>query len=501
MKKILLVILDGFGEGPAGPGNAIKNAHTPHLDKLRAKYPFAILQSNGEAVGLVEGSMGGSEVGHFTMGAGRVTPQFLLDINRAIESGDFFHNAALKDAFDHAKAKKKPLHLLGMISDKGVHSHLNHLFALLEWAKKEELKDVYIHCIGDGRDVAERSIKTYLQKLQAKINELGVGKIATVVGRYYAMDRDQNWDRTEKAYKLMVLGQGDTFEDPQEAVDHFYQEDSKLTDYYLPPMLIDSDGLIKNEDAVIFFNYRTDRTRQLTAAFVDPDFDAFETPVHSLRFVCMGPYSDHAPIAFKTPIIKNNLADWLSKYHIKQLRIAETEKYAHVTYFFNSQIEHAKRGEDRVLVDSPKVPSYAEKPEMSAPEVTEKVVEALKNNRHRVIIVNYANCDLVGHSGNYEAAVKAVECIDECLGKVYEAATEMNFTLLITGDHGNADDMFYPDGSQRPAHSMNPVILLIADPQKSISSVADGGLADVAPTILKILNLPQPEEMTGKALI
>ena len=501
MNKVILTILDGFGEGPEGPGNAIKNANTPNLDRLRAEYPFGILQACGEAVGLTEGSMGGSEVGHFTMGAGRIIPQFLLAINRDIESGKFFENEALKGAFDYARTKGKALHLIGMISDKGVHSHIDHLFALLQWAKKEGLSDVYIHCIGDGRDVEERSIKTYLKQLQDKIAELGVGKIATIIGRYYSMDRDKNWDRTEVGYKLVTQGQGNQFEDPMAAIDHFYKTDPGLTDYYLPAILIDKEGLIKEEDAVIFFNYRTDRTRQLTAAFVHPTFTGFKKHINKVHFVCMGPYSDYAPIAYSVPEIKNNLAHWLSDHGVRQLRVAETEKYAHVTFFFNSQVEHQVKGEDRILIDSPKVPSYAEKPEMSAPAITHTILNSLSSGKHEVIIMNFANCDLVGHSGDYKATVTAVETIDDCIGQIQKKAMETGYTFMLTGDHGNADDMLYPDGSQKPAHSMNPVILLIADPEKKIKQVRDGGLADVAPTLLKILGLPQPEEMTGKSLI
>lgn len=501
MKKVLLVILDGFGEGPEGSGNAVKLAKTPHFDQLRRDYPFGILQACGEAVGLTEGSMGGSEVGHFTIGSGRITPQFLLAINRAIEDGSFFENPALKGAFDYAKTKNKPLHLLGMISDKGVHSHINHLFALLEWAKKCGLKNVYIHCIGDGRDVEERSIKTYLKQLQDKIDELGIGKIATVIGRYYSMDRDKNWDRTEVGYRLLTQGEGEAFEDPIKAVDHFYEKDKKLTDYYLPAILIDKEGLIKDKDAVIFFNYRTDRTRQLTAAFVHPTFMGFKKLIGKVWFVCMGPYSDFAPIAFNVPVIQNNLAQYLSHNGIKQLRCAETEKYAHVTYFFNSQVEHAVKNEDRVLIDSKKVPSYAQAPEMSAKEITHTIVNALNAGQHEVIIVNYANGDLVGHSGDLKATITAVETLDTSIGELYETAMKTGYTMMVTGDHGNADDMLYPDGSQKPAHSMNPVILLIADPEKEIKEVRDGGLADVAPTLLRILGLEKPSEMTGESLI
>ena len=500
-KKVLLVILDGFGEAPEGPGNAVTLAKTPNIDKLRKKYPFGILQTSGEAVGLIEGAMGGSEVGHFTMGAGRIVPQFLLAINRSIEDGSFFENSALSGAFNYVKEGNKKLHLLGMISDEGVHSHIDHLFALLEWAKKEGLKDVYIHCIADGRDVEERSIKEFLKKVQDKIDELGVGEIATIIGRYYSMDRDKNWNRTAEGYNLMTEGKGEVFDDWDKAIDHFYKKGPNLTDYYLPPILINKNGLVETGDAVIFFNYRTDRTRQLTAAFVDPDFKEFEKTIGDIHFVCMGPYSEIAPVAFDVPKIENNLAQWLSKNAIRQLRIAETEKYAHVTFFFNSQIEHRVPLEDRILVPSPKVPSYAEKPEMSAPEITEKVLLALHDSQHHVIIVNFANGDLVGHSGSLEAATKAVETLDECIGTIYNQAMKYNYTMLLTADHGNCDDMLYPDGSSKPAHSMNPVIFLAADPENKIKKVRNGGLADVAPTVLKLLDLPKTEEMTGESLI
>ncbi len=508
MKKTLLVILDGFGEAPAGPANAISLAKTPHLNELREKYPHSILQCTGEAVGLTEGAMGGSEVGHFTMGAGRVVPQFLLAINRAIKDGSFYENKALSDAYHYAKKSRayrqaggKKLHLMGMISDKGVHSDITHLFTLMEWAKKEEIEDVYIHCITDGRDVEERSVKRFLKTIEDKISELGIGKIATIIGRYYSMDRDRNWDRTVEGYRLTTQGKGEKFSGFNEAIDHFYKEDPKLTDYYLPPILIDKNGLIETGDAVIFFNYRTDRTKQLTAAFTDPDFTEFDKTIGDVHFVCMGPYSEIAPVAFRIPKVENNLATWLSKNAIPQLRAAETEKYAHVTFFFNSQVEHHVPLEDRILVHSPKVPSYDQKPEMSAPGVTEKVLLALHDSHHQVIIVNYANGDLVGHSGNLEASIKAVESIDECLGKLHEQAMKYGYTMLVTGDHGNCDEMKYPDGSQKPAHSMNPVMFLACDPEEKIKSVHDGGLADVAPTVLKLLEIDPPEEMTGKSLI
>ncbi|MFH0820826.1 MAG: 2,3-bisphosphoglycerate-independent phosphoglycerate mutase [Candidatus Peregrinibacteria bacterium] len=501
MKKVLLVIFDGFGEAPAGPGNAITLAKTPYLAVLRSKHPFGLLQAAGEAVGLTGGTMGGSEVGHFTMGAGRIVPQFLLSINKDIQSGEFFKKQPLIDAFAHAKKTGGKLHLLGMISDKGVHSHLSHLFALLEWAAKEKLKNVYVHCIADGRDVEERSVKNYLQQLQNKMTELGVGKIATIVGRYYTMDRDTNWDRTEKAYRLMTAGEGQRFDDPLAAIEHCYAADLKLTDYYLPPLLITSEGLVETNDAVIFFNYRTDRTQQITSAFVDSDFTHFQRIIGKINFVCMGPYSKTAPVVYSMPTVKNNLADWLAHNHITQLRVAETEKYAHVTYFFNSQVERAKPLEDRILINSPKVPSYAQKPEMSAPEVTDKVLYALQEGKHQVLIVNYANADLVGHSADLKATIHAIEVLDECIGKLYDEAIKTGTTLLLTGDHGNAEEMLFADGSPRPSHTTNPVIFLVADPAGKIIHVKNGGLQDVAPTILKLLDLPKPKEMTGKPLI
>lgn len=500
MNKVLLVILDGWGEGPATPGNAVTVGKTPNIDELRSKYPHSILQCTGEAVGLTKGAMGGSEVGHCTIGAGRIIPQFLLAINNSIKDGSFYKNPALSGAFEHAKKGGK-LHLMGMISDEGVHSHIDHLFALLEWAKKEGLEDVYIHCIADGRDVEERSVEEFITKIQNKINELGVGKIATLIGRYFSMDRDQNFKRTEKGYRLLTQGDGAEFNSAMEGVEHHYSQDDKLTDYYLPPIIVDKEGITEEDDALIFFNYRTDRTAQLTDAFTDPKFKEFETSIKNLHFVCMGPYSTIAPVAFDVSKVENNLGSWLPKHNIHQLRIAETEKFAHVTFFFNSQNEYQDPMEDRTLVNSPKVPSYAEKPEMSAPEVAENVLNALKDSKHELIVVNFANGDLVGHSGSLDAAIKAVETLDDLVGKIYKQAMESNYTMLITADHGNCDDMLYPDGSNKPAHSMSPVMFLAVDPEGIIKETRDGGLCDIAPTILKILNLPKPDEMTGESLI
>ncbi len=501
MNKVILTILDGFGEAKDAPGNAITQADTPNIDRLRKEYPFGILQSSGEAVGLTAGSMGGSEVGHFTMGAGRIVPQFLLAINQDITSGAFFEKKELLEVCHYAKNNQKVLHLIGMISDKGVHSHIDHLFALLDLAKKEGLSKVYIHCISDGRDVRERSVKTFLEKIQNKIDSLSLGKIVSIIGRYYAMDRDKNWNRTEIAYQLLIHAKGKFFDDSKKAIDYFYEQDADLTDYYLPAISLDSEAVILEDDAVIFFNYRTDRTKQLTASFVNPDFNYFKRSFRQIHFICMGPYSDYAPIVYDVPKIKNNLAQYLSKNGIHQLRIAETEKYAHVTFFFNSQNEDAVDGEDHIMIHSPKVPSYDEKPEMSAYQITEAVLDALEDSKHEVIIMNFANCDLVGHSGNLQATIRAVEVVDDCVGQIYEKAMQKDYTLMLTADHGNADEMLYPDGSSKPAHSMNPVILLIADPKKKIQSVHDGGLADIAPTLLKILGLKPADEMTGKLLI
>lgn len=503
MQKVLLVILDGFGEGPPGPGNAATEANTPNIDELRSKYPFGLLQASGEAVGVSTGVMGGSEIGHFAIGAGRIVPQYLLAINRDIKSGEFFKKKPLIETIEYVKKTDKKLHLLDMISDKGVHAHIDHMLILLEWAAREGIENVYLHCLTDGRDVPPRSAKKYLKQVQDKIDELGVGHIATVIGRYYTMDRDTNWDRTEKGYRLMTLGEGMEFQDPQKGIDHFYEEDPDLTDQYMKPILVNKDGLIETGDAIIYVNFRTDRTRQMTSAFVDPDFSEFERTVGKVKFVCMGPYSKNASVVYGIPVVENNLAIWLSKNKIKQLRVAETEKYAHLTYFFNSQVESAKPLEDRIHIHTPKVTTHDEKPELASREITQATVEAMKKSEHPVIMVNYANGDLVGHTGILEATIKAVESLDEAVGELHKVAMETGYTLLLTADHGNTEEMLFSDGTARTSHTLNPVIFLVADPENSgkIKKVRNGGLADVAPTVLKLLDLPKPEEMTGKPLI
>lgn len=500
-KKVLLVIFDGFGEARPGRGNAITRAKTPHLKKLRAHYPFNLLKASGEAVGVQKGVMGGSEIGHFTIGAGRIVPQFLVAINHDIKTGAFFRKKPLAQAFHYAKKRGKKVHLLGMISDKGVHSHLSHLFALLEGAKKRGLKRVFVHAIADGRDVPERSAKQYLRQILKKTHQLKTGRLATLIGRYYTMDRDTNWERTEKGYRLMTRGIGEYCADPLKAADYFYRDNPALGDQYMTPYLLDPEGLIETGDVVIYFNYRTDRTRQMTSAFVDPKFPHFRRAIGKVRLVCMGPYSRHAPVLYPIPVVKNNLTAWLSRHRVRQLRVAETEKYAHLTYFFNSQVEKPAPLEDRIHIHTPKIKTHDQKPELASHEITRAVARAMKQNKYPLIMVNYANADLVGHTGKLRPTIKAIQYLDEALGTLIKTVMQTGTTLLLTADHGNAEEMLFADGSPRPSHTTNPVIFLVADPEGKIKRVKNGGLADVAPTLLKLLDLPQPKEMTGGSLI
>ena len=506
-----MMILDGFGEGKDYPGNAIRKAKMPNLNRLRTEYPLTLLDCSGNAVGLPEGTQGGSEVGHFTMGAGRIVYQALEEINRSIKDGSFFTKKPFLDAIEKVKAtEKSALHLLGMISDQGVHSQLDHLFALLELAKKHEVGPVYIHAITDGRDVPERTAAAFIEKIQAKIKELGMdkgspqgAKIATIIGRYYAMDRDHNWDRTEKAYDLYTLGEGVREEDPVKAIENAYARNIE-TDYYIDPIILDEHGVIKDKDAVIFWNFRTDRTRQITEAFtgeIEPGFKQKKT-VRPF-FVCFGDYSTVAPVVFPPAKIKNNLGSVLADNSIKQLRIAETEKYAHVTFFFNSQVEEPHSGETRIMIDSPKVPSYADKPEMSAREVTDRVIKEIDGGKYQVIIQNFANPDLVGHSGHLDATVKACETIDECIGRIIPKALEKGYHTIISGDHGNAEYMVYEEnGDPCPSHTLNPVICLLVSAKYKNATLKTGcGLQNIAPTMLEILDIPKPPEMTGESLI
>lgn len=499
--KIMLVVCDGFGEGPATPGNAITQAKMPFLAELKKKASHTVLEASGKAVGLPDGYQGGSEVGHFTMGAGRVVWQFLEEINQSIKKETFFKKKPLLDAVKYIQKHDSTLHLVGMISDEGVHSHMDHLFALLSFAKSQKLSKVFIHAITDGRDVPERSAQKYMHQILRYCKKINLGRVATIIGRYYAMDRDDNWKRTQGAYDAMVKGKGQFDPDPVKAIERSYER-GIATDYYIKPIVVNRDGMIQKNDAVVCFNYRTDRARQLTAAFVNKKFTKFARKKIPVFWVCMGPYSKEAPVLFPQDTVKNNLGDVLSKAKIPQLRIAETEKYAHVTYFFNSQIEKPTKTETRILVDSPKCPSYAEKPEMSARQVTKRLLAEIAKKKFGFILVNYANMDLVGHSGNLAATVKCCEVIDECLGKVIPEAVAHGYTVLLTGDHGNAEEMLYENGTPCPAHTRNPVPFFLLSPEKKKEKlVKKAGLATIAPTVLKILKITKPKEMKEKSLV
>lgn len=500
-KPLILMILDGFGIGPKD-GNAIKAASKPNLDRLFSENPLTQIGASGLDVGLPDGQMGNSEVGHTNIGAGRIVYQELTRITKSIQDGDFFENPALLSAVDAAASSGHALHLMGLLSDGGVHSHNSHLYALLKLAKRRGCGKVFVHAFLDGRDVPPTSGRDFVLDCQKQIKEIGIGKIATVMGRYYAMDRDRRWERVEKAYDAMVLGDGVQNADPAAAVEESYRND--VTDEFVIPVVCDAEGCIAPGDSVIFFNFRPDRARQITRAFVDPEFDGFERAdgFFPLHFVCMTQYDATLPnveVAFRPQQLKNTLAEVISQNGLKQLRIAETEKYAHVTFFFNGGVETVYPGEDRVLINSPKVATYDLKPEMSAYEVTDALVERIRSGKYDVIILNFANCDMVGHTGIFDAAKAAVEAVDICVGRVTDAIREMGGVALITADHGNAEQMAEPDGSPFTAHSTNPVpFCAVGVPCKLRSG---GRLADIAPTMLKILGLPQPPEMTGKSII
>lgn len=495
------MILDGFGIAPDS-GNAIKAARTPNLDRLFAGNPSTQIGASGMDVGLPDGQMGNSEVGHTNIGAGRIVYQELTRITKAIKDGDFFENTAFLNAIENAKRNGGALHLIGLVSDGGVHSHNTHLYGLLELAKRSGLTEVYIHALLDGRDVPPSSGKDFVAELMAKCEEIGVGKVATVMGRYYAMDRDNRWDRVEKAYAAMVYGEGEKAACPVCAVENSYK--NEVTDEFVLPTFCDGGKTISNGDSVIFFNFRPDRAREITRAFVDPDFTGFERAGGKLNltYVCFTQYDATMPnveVAFKPQSLKNTFGEYISQNGLTQLRIAETEKYAHVTFFFNGGIEKQYPGEDRILVKSPAVATYDLQPEMSAYEVTDKMVEAVKSGKYDVMILNFANCDMVGHTGIFDAAVKAVEAVDTCVGRVCGAVSEMNGTILLTADHGNADRMLDTDGSPFTAHTTNPVPFVVIGRDCALRE--GGKLADIAPTMLKLLGLPQPAEMDGTSII
>ena len=494
-----LIIMDGFGLTAAGNTNAVSLAHTPVLDRLFQEYAHTTLSASGLDVGLPDGQMGNSEVGHTNIGGGRVVFQDLPRISRAIDDGSFFRNAAYNKAMDACLEKGTSLHLYGLLSDGGVHSHITHLYALLQMARNKGLKKVFVHCFLDGRDVSPTSGKGFVAALQDKCAEIGVGKIATVMGRFYAMDRDKRWERLQLAYDAMVYGEGIQNPDPVDAVAQSYADG--VTDEFVEPVVCDPAGTISDNDSVIFFNFRPDRAREITRAIVDPDFDGFQREYFPTTYICNTEYDASMPnvtVAWPRIRVSNGLGEYLSSLGLTQLRIAETEKYAHVTFFFNGGVETQYPGEDRVLVASPKVPTYDMKPEMSAYEVCDKCVERIRSGAYDVIILNFANCDMVGHTGVLDAAVKAVETVDECVGRVVDATLEMGGIAMITADHGNAEQMAQADGSPMTAHTTNPVPFILCG---AGTELRPGRLADIAPTILDVMGLACPEEMDGKTLI
>ena len=500
-KPLVLMILDGFGIAP-DEGNAIVAANTPNLDRILKENPVTKIGASGMDVGLPDGQMGNSEVGHTNIGAGRIVYQELTRITKSAEEGDMEKNPALLKAMQSAKDNGKALHFMGLLSDGGVHSHNTHLYALLGLAKKLGLEKVFVHCFLDGRDVPPSSGKDYVKELMAKLEEIGVGKVATVMGRYYAMDRDNRWERVEKAYAAMVYGEGVKAECPVCAVQNSYDEN--VTDEFVVPTVCEGAEPVASGDSVIFYNFRPDRAREITRTLVDPDFSGFErrNGFFPLSYVCMTQYDATMPnvdVAYKPESLTNTFGEYLSKNDLTQLRIAETEKYAHVTFFFNGGVEKQYPGEERILVKSPSVATYDLQPEMSAYEVTDKMVEAVKSGKYDALILNYANCDMVGHTGVFEAAVKAVEAVDACIGRVEAAVKEMGGCILLTADHGNADRMVDDDGTPFTAHTTNPVPFCVINHPCELRE--GGRLADIAPTMLKILGLPQPSEMTGESII
>ena len=500
-KPIALIIMDGFGYNSNDYGNAIKAAKTPNINKYM-QGSNTIIGASGLNVGLPDGQMGNSEVGHTNIGAGRIVYQMLVKISKSIKDGDFFENKALIGAIENCKKNNSALHLMGLLSPGGVHSHIEHLYGLLEMAKKNGIDKVYIHAFLDGRDVPPSSAADYMKNAVTEMNKIGVGSVATISGRFYAMDRDNAWDRVEKAYNALVLGDGIHESDPVEAIQNSYN--NGITDEFMLPTVVNENGMIKENDSVVFFNFRPDRARQITRTFVDPEFNGFDRKngFFKLNFVCMAQYDASMPnvsVAFPPEQLTMTLGEYLSKAGKTQLRIAETQKYAHVTFFFNGGEEKQFEGEDRILIKSPDVETFDMKPEMSAFEVTDAVVKAINSDKYDVIILNYANCDMVGHTGIFDAAKTAVEAVDTCVGRMVDAILEKDGVALITADHGNADKMCEPDGSAFTAHTTNPVPFIVVGEK---CELREGGvLADIAPTMLQLLELPQPKEMTGKSLI
>ena len=499
---ITLIIMDGFGNAESGKANAISSAATPNIDKIFEENPRTFLRASGLDVGLPDGQMGNSEVGHTNIGAGRVVFQDLPRITRAIEDGSFFENRELLAACENCKKNGSALHLMGLMSDGGVHSHNTHVWGLLRLAKRCGVEKVFIHCFLDGRDVSPTSGAGFVQECAEKCEEIGVGAIATVMGRFYAMDRDNRWERVERAYRAIVFAEGEAMESAPETVKKSY-EGGKTDEFVEPSVMQGYKGLSEN-DSIIFFNYRPDRAREITRTFVDAAFDGFDRGegFKRVHYVCMTQYDANMPnvnVAFAPETLENTFGEYISSLGIRQLRIAETEKYAHVTFFFNGGVEKMYEGEDRILVNSPKVATYDLQPEMSAPEVTDKVIEAIEKQIYDVIILNFANCDMVGHTGVFDAAVKAVETVDTCVGRVVEAVSKVGGISVISADHGNADKMLEEDGvSPFTAHTTNTVPFVVVGADVSLR---DGKLCDIAPTMLDLMGIEKPAEMTGESLI
>jgi 2,3-bisphosphoglycerate-independent phosphoglycerate mutase len=502
---IVLIVLDGWGERAERDHNAVKLAHLPHFDSFRAQYPHTLIDASGHSVGLPEGLMGNSEVGHLTMGAGRVVLLGLTRVYSAIEDGSFFKNPALKGAMEAALKNHSALHLMGLVSDGAVHSHQDHLYALLRMAQESGITKVFIHCFTDGRDTPPQSAREYLQALEEKIQEIGIGKIATVTGRYYVMDRDKRWERTALAYEAIVEGKGRAASTALQAVELAYQ--NKETDEFIKPTVIEEKGRIRDGDSVIFFNFRADRARQITQALTQNVFQGFERKVFPKLsfFACFSEYekSLNLPVAFPKIEIHETFPEIISKNGLKQLRIAETEKYAHVTYFFSGGKEEIYPGEDRVLIPSPReIPTYDLKPEMAAYEITEELIKRLRTHTYDFILCNFANPDMVGHTGNLKAAIHAVEVVDECLGKIVSEVLHQNGIVLITADHGNCEKMVDEKGHLHTAHTIEWVpFILIGEKYRNAHLRSGGGLTDIAPTMLEILEIQKPVMMTGKSLI
>ena len=508
-KPTVLMILDGYGLNDNPEGNAIKTAKTPVMDLLYERYPHSKGYASGLDVGLPKGQMGNSEVGHLNIGAGRIVYQELTRITKAIDDGDFFENPELSAAMDNCKKNNSALHIMGLLSDGGVHSHNSHLYAIVKMAKKYGLKKVFIHAFMDGRDTPPTSGKEYLSELEEELRSIGLGKIATVSGRYYAMDRDKRWDRIQKAYSAILEGKGSKASDAVNCAETSYS--AGVTDEFIIPTVITDEngfptGKLEENDSIIFFNFRPDRAREITRAFCDDEFKGFERAKKlDLTYVCFTDYDEtiqNKQVAFHKVLLKNTFGEYLAAHDMTQVRIAETEKYAHVTFFFNGGVEEPNKGEDRILVKSPKVATYDLQPEMSAPEVCDKLVDAIKSDKYDVIIINFANPDMVGHTGVQAAAVKAIETVDGCVGRAVEALKEVDGQMFICADHGNAEQLIdYETGEPWTAHTTNPVpfILVNADPKYTLRE--NGCLADIIPTLIQLMGMEQPAEMTGESLL